>query len=217
VYEPANTGPLLRTPAIRDDWQPVRALAGKISYPPALLTAKGGAVWIGVQIAHPKPPITPEVWRSLDNGERWTELGNVCGEGGPVAIAPTSASALVTNCGQEVATSTNGGTDAQREGWPSGLHGIGVSLAAPLDQLNTIVLASPPQRRITAAGSWIARSTDRGRTWTRTNYPDHGAGFSDVQFVSATVGWAIHGNPGVPTDQLLRTTNAGATFNPVRF
>jgi photosystem II stability/assembly factor-like uncharacterized protein len=56
-----------------------------------------------------------------------------------------------------------------------------------------------------------------GASWSRTIYHDSGAGFADLQFVSPTDGWVIHGYPGGAADELLHTTNAGATFTNVRF
>lgn len=65
--------------------------------------------------------------------------------------------------------------------------------------------------------STILRSTDGGRSMTPTTYHDHGAGFIDLQFVSPTAGWVVHGYPGASIDELMQTTDAGATFAPVAF
>jgi photosystem II stability/assembly factor-like uncharacterized protein len=63
--------------------------------------------------------------------------------------------------------------------------------------------------------STILRTTDGGRSVTPTRYHDKGAGFTDLQFVSPTAGWVVHGYPGGAVDQLMYTTDTGATFAPV--
>jgi photosystem II stability/assembly factor-like uncharacterized protein len=66
--------------------------------------------------------------------------------------------------------------------------------------------------------SELARTVNGGRSWTTTSYyANSQIGWADLEFVNSAVGWVIHGYQGCRVDQLLRTTNAGATFKPVRF
>ena len=95
-------------------------------------------------------------------------------------------------------------------------------LAAPLGQARAIMLAfPPPNSAITGLAltprSWLVRTADDGARWTTTAFNDYGTGWTYLQFASATVGYAIHGYPGGNVDQLLQTTDAGRTFQAVRF
>ena len=219
VYGIRTTVVLMRSPVGRDDWQPVNALAGTLGYP--LLAASGAAAWIGVQPVTAKPSSAgPVVWRSVNDGSHWTRI-TPCGTGSLGGIAATSPTAVVMACSppSEIVTSTDGGVHVHAGPWPVRPQIGPASLAAPLGQVKTVVLAGPIGRTPLPLThySWIARTTNDGRSWTRIQYNDHGAGWTGLRFVSSTVGVAMHGYPGGPVDQLERTTNAGATFTPVRF
>jgi hypothetical protein len=201
---------LLRSPVRRDDWQPVRALPalGASSYP-SLLAASGSTVFAAQRSN------TPAVWRSA--GVAWQRLPSPCSF--VTAFDASSSADLAALCPPTLAISTDAGAHARSVHVPTGMPAT-AQLGIPPGQTNVIVLASPGiANALTGAPKPDAlyRSTDGGQHWTRTPVADRGAGFSDLQFVSPTVGWVVHGFPGAASDQLMRTTDAGLTFTPVRF
>jgi photosystem II stability/assembly factor-like uncharacterized protein len=222
TYSVGAQGSLFRSPVAHDDWQPVAALAATVGSPIPLLAAYGRAAWVGVLPLNAKPPFAPDLWRSAD-GSHWQRIGNPCAGASEslVSAAATSATGLVMSCGgpEEIVTSADGGIHTRRITPPGNVVG---RLAAPLGQSKIIVLdyptnQAPPSGLPAHAQSWIDRTANDGRSWTRTPSNDRGVGWADLQFVSATVAWVVHGFPGAPIDQLMRTTDTGATLNPVRF
>jgi hypothetical protein len=219
-----ETPSLLRSPVGRDDWKPVASLKGSIAIDAdgSLLAASGGAVWAGV-VPTPGSTSDPVLWRSVD-GAPWQRLGNPCSSGSLASLTASSASDLVMLCGGHVlaiATSSDGGLHTQRV--PAPVASTFGPLAAPLNTSKIVVLAYPIRSALSASvpapasRSWLARTSDGGTTWARSPYGDHGAGWADLQFSNATDGWVVHGYPGANVDQLMRTTDAGATFKPVPF
>jgi photosystem II stability/assembly factor-like uncharacterized protein len=222
TYSVGAHSSLFRSAVAHDDWQPVSALAGTVGSPIPLLAAYGRAAWVGVLPLNAKPPFAPDLWRSAD-GSHWQRIGNPCAGASEslVSIAATSATGLVMSCGgpEEIVTSADGGIHTRRITPPGIFAG---RLAAPLGQSKIIVLdyptnLGPPGGLAVHAQSWIDRTANDGRSWTRTPYNDRGVGWADLEFVSPTVAWVVHGFPGESADQLMRSTDAGASFKPVRF
>ena len=217
VGKPPLTDPVLRTPVGRDDWQPVRALPqiATNGYP-SQLAAAGAAAFAGLQLANG----ATQLWSGAR--DRWHRIASPCTNAGPFdELDAVSPDALVALCAEPVIViSTDAGAHARRAALPKGLPAIG-PLGVPTGQARVILVASPGRGYalvgIRPVPGVIYRTTDAGHTWTRTTYADHGAGFADLQFTSPTVGWVVHGSPGAGTDQLLQTTDAGATFAPVAF
>lgn len=101
-------------------------------------------------------------------------------------------------------------------------HGHSTAVGAPGRQGDggQLAAASPSVLALaTASGaSYLERSVDGGHTWTivRT-YNDGGASFTDLGFTTSTQGVVVHGRPGGPADELLATTDAGASWQHVSF
>jgi hypothetical protein len=226
-----EAGILLRSPVSRDEWRPVRSLPGRVTIGLSvggeswLLAAYGDTVWAGVMRAHSAELPGRELWRSV-HGAAWQRLGDPCGNAGIARLSPSSATDLLIACADQqpdILLSTDGGVHTRPVSRPADDTLIG-PLAAPLTQSKAILLAVPSNltaltliSRRPPAQSWLDRTADIGRSWTRASYTDHGAGWADLQFVSPTVGWVVHGYPGAAADELMRTANAGVTFTDVRF
>jgi photosystem II stability/assembly factor-like uncharacterized protein len=84
----------------------------------------------------------------------------------------------------------------------------------------------PPSRSIVvtlataSSASWLDRSNDGGKTWFVEEVKGSGGGppLSSLSYVSRTVGWVVLGEPGQGSvNQLLRTRDAGVTWNKVSF
>jgi len=126
-----------------------------------------------------------------------------------------------------IASSTDAGTNfrvtpipAQLQPWiPS------AGLAAAPDKTNTLLVSWPGSWELIGSlhrhykfRSTIERTTNGGRSWTVTGrYADSLSGFGDIQFVSPTNAWVVHGAPGDPVDQVMHSTNSGGSFTPVTF
>jgi photosystem II stability/assembly factor-like uncharacterized protein len=200
---------VLRSPIGRDDWQPVRSLPSMAADAyPSLLAASGSTVFVAVRTT------TPTAWRTA--GARWQRLPNPCSF--VVALDASAPQDLIAFCLPTLAISTDGGTHTTTARAPP--KSFTTVLGVPNGQTQVILLAAPPPSvgpNTNNTPYAISRTTDAGQDWTQTRYGDSAADYSDLQFPSANVGWVIHGFPGSPSDQLLRTTDAGATFNAVRF
>jgi photosystem II stability/assembly factor-like uncharacterized protein len=215
---------LFRSPIGRDDWRPVAALPTTLTAPPWLLAASGNTVWTVLQRLTSTSEGPAELWRTTD-GTHWRQIGEPCPNhlAPLVSIAATSPSDLLLTCGGAVLVSTDGGNRTRSIGPSRAGYSFG-PVGAPPGQVQTIVRASPiasataglrpPQPGVRSA---LARTINGGSSWTTTDYSESEVGWADLEFVNSTVGSVIHGCPGCGEDQLLRTTNAGATFTPVTF
>ncbi len=150
-------------------------------------------------------------------------------------VLATSPRDLVMICGvgpedktSAIASSTDGGTHFSfaRLPRPLGDEILDAHVAVAAGQTRTMLFAWPDKfdtyrqrpARDASIRSVLERTTNGGRSWTRiTASKDGGAGFGDLQFVSRRDAWVIHGSPGTQVDQLLRSTDAGASFAPIRF
>ncbi|MGA2471655.1 MAG: hypothetical protein ABSG64_13315 [Solirubrobacteraceae bacterium] len=217
---------LLRSSIGSNYWQVVRGrLPYDASQPPIEggLAAAGSSVWLGVGVGGGDgTPPTYGLWQAQGSSPL-TYRGNPCSLAGPrsegiLGITASSPTDIVVSCGTKLITSSDGGL--RLEPIPDG-GGANSTLASPLGRPDTILMAGPANHGIPAPEipypSWIARTTDDGRTWAPTYYHDAYSGWSDLQFVGPTIGWDIQGYPGAKVDELMRTDDAGATFTPVRF
>jgi photosystem II stability/assembly factor-like uncharacterized protein len=215
---------LLRTPVDANDWQPVpgKLPHGKFVASEEGLTKDGGDVWLGLGLTG-----SPSygLWEAQP-GSDLIYRGNPCRKAGPQheginGIAASTPNDVVISCGPgKLDTSTDGG--AQLTPIPAPKGGDAFSpMAAPPGRSNTIVMTFPSNYGFgipaSTGRSWIDQTTNDGRTWKRVYYHDDLAGWADIQFLSPRTGWIIQGYPGAVTDQLMRTTNAGATFTATRF
>jgi photosystem II stability/assembly factor-like uncharacterized protein len=212
--------PLLRSPFDRDDWQPVTSVTADANAATQPHAAFDTTAWVATGVSK-SGSTAANLWRSTD-GSNWQSIGFPCGRQNQiVSMAASSATNLVLSCGPRgvVYTSSDGGAHVQRAPGLMGEGGIVGQIATPPGSPSVIVSIYPPslgQLAFTNINqSTVLRSTDGGRSVTPTIYHDHGAGFIDLQFVSQSAGWVVHGYPGSPVDQLMRTTDAGATFVPV--
>jgi photosystem II stability/assembly factor-like uncharacterized protein len=223
----SGTGPVLvRSPVNRNDWRAVAGAprlaaglgsGGEEPAVPAGLAASGRTIWLGLQTVAGSHSMM-ELWRSTD-GSSWRRISAPCPPGpGLLGLTPSSPTTLLIECdGEELLLSTDGGAHARA------IPGVRPSTsidAAPLGQSATILLATPntgPSPVNDSPPSELARTSNDGHSWTRTNYPERGIGFYDLQFTNNADGWVIHGYPGATTDELLHTTNAGATFTRIGF
>jgi len=215
---------LLRTPVDANDWQPVpgKLPHGKFDASEEALTADGGDVWLGLGLMGSQ---SYGLWEAQP-GSDLIYRGNPCRKAGPRhegidGIAASTPTDVVISCGPgKLDTSTDGGAQLTPVRGPKGGDYIS-PMAAPLGQANTIVMTWPSNYSFAVPAStgpsWIDRTTNDGSTWTRTYYHDDLAGWADLEFVSPRTGWSIQGYPGATTDQLMHTTNAGATFTTTPF
>jgi photosystem II stability/assembly factor-like uncharacterized protein len=171
-------------------------------------------------------------WRSLYMGCGSSQLPSSLPPGFNSALA-TSTDDLIVVCGTHkkdsmaIASSTDAGASFQVATLPSQLQTwiASAGITAAPGQTNTLLVSWPASWELLGSlhhhykfRSTIERTTDGGRSWTVTSrYTDSLSGFGDIQFVSPTDDWVIHGAPGDAVDQLMRSTNAGATFTPVSF
>ena len=218
-----NRVTLLRTPVGADDWQPVpgKLPEGRFVASVEGLTADGGDVWLGLGVTG-----SPEyqLWEAQP-GSALVYRGNPCAKAGPQHIGinsmtATSSDDVVISCGPgKLDTSTDGGAHLTAVPAPKGGDYFS-AMAAPPGRPDTIIMTFPSNYGFavppSARASWIDQTNNEGRSWTRVFYHDDNAGWGDPQFVGPRTGWIIHGYPGA-TDQLMRTTNAGATFTAIRF
>ncbi len=209
--------PLLRSPVDRDDWQTVTSVTADANAATQPNAVFGSTVWVATGVS-PTGFNAAQLWRS-SGGPTWQSVGYPCGRQGYIlSMAASSATNLVISCGPRgvVYSSSDGGVNMQRAPGLMGEGGILGQIATPPGS-SGVIIVSLYAEGLGPSPSTILRSTDGGRSMTPTTYHDHGAGFIDLQFVSPTAGWVVHGYPGASIDELMQTTDAGATFAPVAF
>jgi hypothetical protein len=176
-----------------------------------VLTLSGHAGWAG---------LPPNLWATSDL-RHWHKLPafHAARAYTPQVLAAASAARLVLVCGGDagmgqetklVYASANGGVTFSMVG-SAPREGFATALAMPPGRPQAVTLAA------VSAASWLHQSADGGRTWRSTlHYNDGGAGYSDLRYVSPTVGWLVYGSSGnVNANALMRTVNAGATWYKV--
>jgi photosystem II stability/assembly factor-like uncharacterized protein len=183
--------------------------------PQNALTVLGHSVWAG---------IAPKLWTSADSGKHWTKLSFRCPSDAlsASAVAAASAASVALACSdqgfpqpgfsfKEVFTSANGGRTFHLAGQP-----------AEPGQVGTLAMPPGTPRRMTlsaaSGASYLYRSVNGGKTWSRATYLDGGLDFRDLSYVSATAGFLVHfsGGPDIAYGRGLRkTVNAGASWKTI--
>ena len=203
---------LYRSPAGQDAWARVGTMTGD---PFASLAVSGKAAWFGT---------STHVWATAD-GVRWHKYPFGCpGTGyGLSGIAAASSSHVVFLCadamgmfhtGKEVLRSVNGGKTEHLAGRPPVVGDTTGGIAVPPHHSKVIAIAV-----ITPGPDFLYRSASGGKAWTEITIPgtSGGVNLNSLSYLSRTAGWVVAGSPGETRTQLLRTTDAGRTWHPVRF
>lgn len=213
--DPFNGRPqeLFASPAGRDAWARVGTMTGD---PFASLAVSGKAAWFGT---------STDLWATAD-GVHWHKYPFRCpgayyGLSGIAAASRSHVVFLCTNAlgmfhtDKEVLRSVNGGRTEHLTGQaPVGGDTSG-GFAVPPCRSQAITIAV-----VTPGPSFLDRSANGGKTWAEIAVPgDGGVNLSSLSYVSRTAGWVVLGQPGAPLgwDQLLRTSDAGATWHKVGF
>ena len=203
------TDELFASPAGRNAWARVGDFSVSTDTRSALAVS-GRSAWFGGGTS---------LWATAD-GIHWHRYALRCpagysgNTGGLAGIAAASPSHLwlvcVTSPGagnqrKDLLLSVNGGRTTQLvETIPVG--GEVGGFAAPPGRPEVITLAT----EFTLDGS-----ANGGQTWTRDLFAPAGSSWSPVSYLSPNVGWAVAVQP--TSGQLLRTTDAGATWHKVSF
>jgi hypothetical protein len=200
---------LYRSPVGRNAWARVGAMTAQA----ATFAVSGKAAWFGPSTVGTRTYL----WATTD-GVHWHHYPFRCPPGyGLASIAAASASHVVFLCTgesftghtyKEVLRSVNGGRTEHLVG-PAPLGGVGGVIAVPPHRSKVITLADE---------YFVYRSADGGKTWKTVLVNLSGGSWMSLSFVSKTAGWAVqNGTSTGPGHQLLRTSNAGATWHRVRF
>jgi len=208
---------LYRSPAGTNAW----ARVGTMTAANAVLATSGRAAWFASSAGGPGS--SKYVWATAD-GVRWHKYPFTCpGTYYQLAgIAPASPSHVLFLCAfpqgmfqteKEVLLSVNGGRTAHLIG-PAPTRGNVSGFAVPPRHPAMITIAV-----VTPGPDYLYRSANGGKTWVQVTVPGTGGGvsLSSLSYVSPTVGWMVIGGPFGGMSQLLRTTDAGATWHQVRF
>lgn len=218
---------LLSSPVNSDDFTQVAAESTGLSAP--------GGSWGGASLTlHPPvgfallgattktaPPAAVIV--ATADGRSWQSFPDPCRAAGSSSlssfVAPDTTSLLSLCIGSGAAGSSEKTVVFTRNGKSTvlgslPLGGVGGQIAA--NGISTILVASR------SGADFLYRSTDSGRTWTTMRFPDGGIGLTDLGFTTASQAVVVHGQPPVaglnnPPEELLLTTDAGATWHEIVF
>jgi photosystem II stability/assembly factor-like uncharacterized protein len=173
------------------------------------------------------------VWKTSDGGSTWSDVWGQkpVASIGAVAIAPSNTSVVWVGTGESnsrndssygdgVWVSTNGGKSWVHRGLDS-TFAISKILVSPRDPATALVGAAG-NPYLDTADRGVYRTTDAGRTWTKTLYVGPESGISDLasdptgKTVFAGV-WQFHRQPwtfvsGGPKDGLYRSRDGGVTW-----
>ena len=207
VVSHGNNGPreLYASPAGRNAWARVRHFSVSADTGSALAVS-GRSAWFGGGTS---------LWATAD-GVHWHRYPLRCpagysgNTGGLAGIAAASPSRLWLVCvtspgagnqGKDLLRSVNGGkTTHLVETIPVG--GEVAGFAAPPGRPEVITLATQVS---------LGRSANGGKTWTQDFSVPGGTSWSPLTYISRNMGWVVC----IQLGQLLRTTDAGATWHQV--
>ena len=177
------------------------------------------------------------VWKTIDAGQHWTPILDDAGTGsiGAVAVAPSNPDVIYVGTGEGALRGdiTNGmGVFKSTDGGKTWTH-VGLR---DTRQIGTIIVdpTNPDVVLVAAIGHafgpnterGVFRTTDGGKTWTRTLYKDPDTGAIDVTFdphnpqtVWAAM-WTVRRQPwnfssGGAGSGLYRSDDGGATWTQV--
>jgi len=215
---------LFASPEGRDAW----ARAGHFTAARAILAVSGRAAWLAS--ASTFGTSSTHVWATAD-GARWHRYPLRCPDSGHgrgkityglSGMAAASAAHVAFLCSggaglgsvqKEVLTSSDGGQTVHLAG-RAPFAGDPVGIALPPGRPQVITLAA------NSGASFLDRSADGGKTWTRMQVPGTGGGpgLSCLSYPSPAVGWVVVGNPGDGSENWLqRTSDAGRTWHKISF
>jgi hypothetical protein len=140
---------------------------------------------------------------------------------GLAGIAAASASHVVFVCGgnpgagsayRELLRSADGGRTTHLAG-PAQLAAVSDAVAVPPGRTKVITIAA------SGGNGVLYRSANGGKSWKGVFTVIGGASWSSLSFVSRNVGWLVVNKPttAAPGTELLRTSDAGATWRKVGF
>jgi hypothetical protein len=157
------------------------------------------------------------------DGHRWTSFPDPC-----ASVADSSLSSLVAPDATSLVSLCTGGAAAgnTQKTVIVTTHGKSTAVGNPpsggdgglitANGHSTILVASA------SAATFLYRSTDSGRTWTKQQFSDGGAGMADLGFTTSSQAVVVHGSPvidnsGRAPSELLMSTDAGANWRQVKF
>ncbi len=192
-------------------WRRVGSLTGS---PEAILAGSGRTAWFGSVTG-----LATTVWR-VTAGTQVRRFRFACAGASyfltSIAAATLSRVAfLCTNTadfntaseGIEVMLSVNGGKTERLTGRKAPVIGDAGVIAAPPGQGTVLSFATT-----VGNASWIGRSANDGKTWKQVaSFRGLGVSPRTLSYVTRLVGFVVLGGTG-----LLRTTDAGRTWHPVR-
>jgi photosystem II stability/assembly factor-like uncharacterized protein len=211
--DPFNGAPeeLYSSPVGTNAWARVGTMTGG---PGASLAVSGKAAWFGTGSS---------LWATAD-GMHWRKYPFSCPAGlGLEGIAAASSSQVAFLCARgqgtyhtvkEVLRSVNGGRTEYLTG-QAPLAGDVYGFAVPPYRATVITIAV-----VTPGLSYLYRSANGGKTWAEiaVSGTSGGVSLSSLSYLSPTAGWVVAGQPGFPgPGRLLRTSDAGRTWDAVRF
>jgi photosystem II stability/assembly factor-like uncharacterized protein len=211
-----NGGPteLFASPAGRNAWARVGHLKVSASTGSAL-AVHGRSAWFGGGTS---------LWVTAD-GVHWHRYrfacpapysGNAAGLAGIAAASPSRLWFLCVtspgagNQGKDLLRSVNGGKTVHVIG-PIPVAGEAAGFAAPPSRLKVITLTTQVA---------LNRSANGGKTWKQVLSVPLPTSWSPLSYVNRNVSWVVSIQPspsGRIHNQLLRTTDAGASWHKIRF
>lgn len=180
------------------------------------------------------------VWKTTDSGQVWFPIFDDAriASIGAVAVAPTNANIVYVGTGEQ--TVGNGmwkSTDAGATWKQIGLEKTHFISAVLIDPRNPdVVLVAALGDRASGDQRGVFKTTDGGRTWTKVFYKDDQWGVIDLTFDPSTPnivfaalqrragpgggpfgggGGAAQGAPAAPQPEIFKSTDEGATWQPL--
>jgi hypothetical protein len=209
---------LYSSPVSHSSW----SLVPRVTGPFAVLASYRDTAWFATAAT---PAGTSVIWTSTAGG-RWHSRRFGCPGQNYIlsSIGAASTSYIAYLCtsaadfgmsdeGMKVLVSTNGGRTAHLAAhWVPVISGSGGVLAMAPGNTRMITFATPP-----SAIGILGRSADGGRTWHEITPLGIGT-WNSLSYISPTTGYLVADVPpdGPVDSRLLRTTNAGRTWQRVR-
>lgn len=209
-YAYALTARRLERSAVQTDtWQPhAPPFAAKSVI--ADLAAYGSSVWLLGTPAAKAPRWHDTLARSVDAGRTFVTRAGPCIPDLGGMLSPASARVVWATC----PTGMLGGA------WRSTDGGATFTSLRGLRLVNSAVLSAASDRIAVVApngaGAPLLRTIDGGRTWTKARTPKRAIDWQPIVFANAKVGAALVQTRSDGTEELWRTTDAGASWSAIR-